>query len=301
MGRTGFLTIAVIAITALVSYRGFTSSAFADRFLFTPGKILGRREYHRLLSGAFLHVNWAHLLLNLFAFYCFGNLIELRYGPEVLAGIYFPSIVGGHLFALWIHRHHPDYGAMGASGGVCGVLLAAILLFPRIEIGLWPLPVQVPGWLFAILFLGGSIFGIRRQTDVIGHEAHFGGALTGLAVTAAVYPSAVVQSPFLFAGVVLVSIGGIVWLAFRPLHMPARKPRIVRSGEEEDLYESGREKRERERDETRLDELLDRIHRSGMEHLSEKEQQELAEISRRKNERAEKTRQAKERYDRERG
>lgn len=39
--------------------------------------------------------------------------------------IYAVSVGGGSLFSLWLHRHH-DYEALGASGGVCGVIFAAI-------------------------------------------------------------------------------------------------------------------------------------------------------------------------------
>jgi membrane associated rhomboid family serine protease len=62
--------------------------------------------------------------------------------------IYFSGLVGGHLLALYIHRNHGDYRSAGASGAVCGVMFAAIALFPGFGIGLFILPFSLPGWLY---------------------------------------------------------------------------------------------------------------------------------------------------------
>ena len=45
--------------------------------------------------------------------------------------VYFGSLIGGNLLALFIHRNHSDYSAIGASGAVSGIIFANIVLFPE--------------------------------------------------------------------------------------------------------------------------------------------------------------------------
>ena len=122
------------------------------------------------------------------------------YGPRTLLLIYFSSILGGSLLSLFIHRHH-DYRALGASGGVCGVIFASIFLLPGSSITMFPLPIGIPAYLYAVLFLVGSCIAHRRRSDNIGHDAHLGGAIIGLLVAAALYPKLIFAAPWVIAGV----------------------------------------------------------------------------------------------------
>ena len=103
--------------------------------------------------------------------------------------IYFGSIIGGSLLSLYVHRHH-DYLAYGASGGVCGVIFAYILLFPGAGVRLY-LSVPIPGWLYAIGFMVVSFVAMKNARDNIGHDAHLGGAIIGLLIAAGLHPQAV--------------------------------------------------------------------------------------------------------------
>jgi hypothetical protein len=55
----------------LFSYRGFQDPLFFEQYLFETDAILVRKEYFRLLSSAFLHGSWLHLILNMAALYSF--------------------------------------------------------------------------------------------------------------------------------------------------------------------------------------------------------------------------------------
>ena len=99
-----------------------------------------------------------------------------------LLTLYIGSVLGGGLFALRYHRNTPHYSAVGASGGVVGVLFAAIVLFPQMRLALLFFPVPIPGYIFALVYLGYTLYGMRKQNDQIGHTAHLGGALTGVAL-----------------------------------------------------------------------------------------------------------------------
>ena len=58
MGTLGFITIAIIIANVIVSYRGFSSHEFFARYSFEVEKVLIFKDYKRLVTSGFLHVNW---------------------------------------------------------------------------------------------------------------------------------------------------------------------------------------------------------------------------------------------------
>ena len=142
-------TLLVIGLTVYTSYLGFQRPFFTERYIFVPVRILRDKQYHRLLSSAFLHGGWLHLGLNMFSLYLFGENIEVIFGALSFLTIYFLSILGGSLLSLYLHRHH-DYRALGASGGVCGIIFSSIFLLPGGGIYIIPFPFPIPAWLYAI-------------------------------------------------------------------------------------------------------------------------------------------------------
>lgn len=173
------LTIGLVGITAYFSYLGFYRFGFMNRFQFEPGPILGG-DYQRMVTSGFLHVDGNHLFFNMAALYMFGERFEANVGAGFLAFIYGASLLGGSGLSLLMHRHHYDYRAVGASGAVSGLVFAAIFLMPGMGVGMFFLPIGIPGWLFAIIYTGISIWGIKKKWGNIGHDAHLGGAIIGM-------------------------------------------------------------------------------------------------------------------------
>ena len=62
------------------------------------------------------------------------------------------GIAGGFL-ALAVKWKEPDYAALGASGAVSGIIFASIFLLPGGSIMILPVPVPIPSWVYAILFV----------------------------------------------------------------------------------------------------------------------------------------------------
>ena len=188
---TALFTIVIIIASGIITFQGFQKPDFFKRLMFDNRRILQNREYHRLVASGFLHADWMHFAFNMFSLYSFGRYVELIYRPTILLIIYFSSIIGGNLLSLFIYRK-TDYRAIGASGGVCGVIYASIFLLPGGSIYILPIPFPIPSWLYAILFLLISFFGMRSAGSNIGHVAHVGGALLGLAVTGLIFPEAAI-------------------------------------------------------------------------------------------------------------
>jgi membrane associated rhomboid family serine protease len=216
-------TIATIAMTVLVSLGGFNSAALREKFLFEPARIVRHGEYYRLITSGFLHANWAHLFFNMFSLYSFGGPIESRFGVPALLAIYFSSILGGNLLSLFLHRRH-EYRALGASGGVCGIIFASIFLMPGSGVYVFPIPMPIPAHIFAILFILISFFGVRGRRGNIGHDAHLGGAIIGLAVTTILHPEIVTDNFTLWIIVMSLALALFVYLHKKPLY-PAGGPR----------------------------------------------------------------------------
>ncbi|WP_430908005.1 rhomboid family intramembrane serine protease [Maribacter sp. 2-571] len=182
-------TIAIIAANVLVSIKGFEDRSFLERYKFSVGGIRsGQKE--RMLTSGFLHVDWTHLIFNMLTLYFFANTVISRMGAPKFLGIYAISLAAGSLLALFFHREEPYYSAVGASGAVTGVLYAAILLQPTMNLYLF-FAVPIPAYIFGIGYLMYSIYGMKNRLGNIGHTAHFGGAIGG-------YVTTLIFLPYLF-------------------------------------------------------------------------------------------------------
>jgi membrane associated rhomboid family serine protease len=273
MSSIPIATILLIATIGYVTFRGATRPEFMEKYIFSTQAILGRHEYLRLLSSGFLHANWLHVGFNIFTIYSFGSSLELSYGARVVLVVFFASVLGGNALSLYLHRNH-DYFALGASGGACGILFAHMFLLPGGSVSSILVPIHIPAWLYAIMFLVGSYYGLRAQADNIGHDAHLGGALIGLAVTTFMYPRLILAQPVLF-GAVLVIAGWILYFLWKhPLYhvraRPAPKPGPHPPASVTPL------------EQLQVDVLLDKISRDGPQSLSESERRFLMQVSKRK-------------------
>lgn len=208
------VTIIIIAANVLISYKGFSDPGFFERHLFEVGRVLRGKEYGRLFMSGFLHVDWTHLLFNMFSFYSFSISLERYLGAVAVVIIYFASLFGGDLLALFIHRNHPGYRAVGASGAVSGIIFAAIAIFPGIQVSIFLIPIGIPGWLFGACYVLYSMYGIRSSVGNIGHEAHLGGALVGLMMAVLLVPEVLTANtlPVVLIGVLcVIFIVLVVW------------------------------------------------------------------------------------------
>lgn len=189
-------TIAVIAANVLVSLKGFNDNSFFERYKFNISAInAGQKD--RMLTSGFLHVDWAHLFFNMFTLYFFAPVVIGWLGTLQFIIVYFISLVAGSLLAMVFHKNEPYYSAVGASGAVTGVLYAAILLQPNMQLGILFIPIPVPAYVFGIGYLLYSIYGMKSRIGNIGHTAHFGGAIGGYLTTLIFLPSLLLQETFM--------------------------------------------------------------------------------------------------------
>ncbi|WP_136465757.1 rhomboid family intramembrane serine protease [Flagellimonas onchidii] len=199
-------TIAIIAANVLVSLRGFNDVSFFERYKFSIGGIKAGQQERTITSG-FLHVDISHLFFNMFTLYFFANVVIKGFSASKFIIIYFISLLGGSLLALFFHKNEPYYSAVGASGAVTGILYAAILLNPDMHLGIMFIPIPVPAYVLGIGYLLYSIYGMKSRLGNIGHSAHFGGAIGGYATTLLFKPELFVTDTWI---VVLLAIPIII-------------------------------------------------------------------------------------------
>lgn len=274
IGDVSLFTLIVIAVNVIVSYLGLRDRSFFGRYLFNVGGILSGRQYERLVTSGFLHVNAPHLIFNMFAYYSFSRSIESVVGPAGNAVIYLGSLFTGSLLSLYSHRSNPEYSAVGASGAVSGVIFADIVLFPEGAVSFLFLPVAIPSWLFGIGFVLVSMFGIRRGFGNVGHAAHLGGAIAGVLLVIMLEPGALLANYAVVAALLAPSIVYLLVTTSR------RRPGSFR------VVPGFRKKREPDPGEVRemwreVNELLDRMGKDGPGSLSDIEQRRLRELSKR--------------------
>jgi membrane associated rhomboid family serine protease len=79
------------------------------------------------------------------------------------------------------NKDNYHYRSLGASGAVSAVIFAGLLIAPYTEVYFFFIPIPIPGFIFAPLYLLISAILDRKGGDNINHSAHIWGALFGLA------------------------------------------------------------------------------------------------------------------------
>ncbi|MCG7657977.1 rhomboid family intramembrane serine protease [Wielerella bovis] len=182
------IPVLLIVLTCITSYIGFNNSATFQRYQFNVIGVRYHKQYRRLITSAFLHADWWHLFFNMFTLYFFSQVISYVYGVLGFLLLYFGSVLAGNVFSLWLYKNRPSYAAIGASGGVSGILFAAIALMPQQTIYLYFIPVT--SWIFATLYFAYSAWSMvhPRPNDNTGHASHLGGAVLGMIFVAVLTP-----------------------------------------------------------------------------------------------------------------
>lgn len=188
MGNLSLVTIIIIAANAIISYKGFSDYGFFERYKFNVGGVR-RGEQIRMFSSGFLHVDTMHLIVNMFTLYFFADIVVVDLGNLNFIIVYVISLILGNLLSLYFHQDEYHYSAVGASGAVTGILYAAILLRPGMDLYMMFIPIPIPAYIFGIGYLLYSIYGMKNRVGNIGHDAHFGGAIGGFVVTLILMPS----------------------------------------------------------------------------------------------------------------
>ena len=182
---SGIVTFLIIGVTCVVSFMGFSNPALVSKLILWPPAITRGKEYWRLVTCGLIHADVPHLLFNMITLYFFGQLVEYFYSATIGPLGYLLFYVGGLAVSSWPswyqHRNDSGYRSLGASGAVSAVLFSFILMRPWSTILVFFVP--MPAILYAVLYIGYTIYMDRQRTDNINHNAHLWGAIYGAVAT----------------------------------------------------------------------------------------------------------------------
>ncbi|MBD8872002.1 rhomboid family intramembrane serine protease [Rhodanobacter sp. DHB23] len=185
---TRYLLIANVLVFALQQLLPAASSlALVGHFALWP---LGPSPYSnvagfepwQLVSYAFMHGGFEHILFNMFGLYMFGGVIERTFGARNYTIYYFVCAIVAAVAQLLVMKYftHGFYPTIGASGALFGLLLAFGMLYPQEKMFLIFLPIPMPAWLFVIGYAAVElVMGVTGTEAGVAHFAHLGGMVGG--------------------------------------------------------------------------------------------------------------------------
>lgn len=167
--------------------------------LLVPTDILSGRGLGAvsIITAAFLHAGWLHLLGNMLILFFFGRKLEDVLGPVKFGLFYLLAVfvagIGSVVGWAALPVTQGEIYSVGASGAIMGVLGAYLFMYSeqRIHTLLLPLPiiVRVPVWAYMLYNVGHDILGglLEQQAQALGQTstgvdvfAHLGGLIAGL-------------------------------------------------------------------------------------------------------------------------
>jgi len=184
------LTLIIIIITVLVSISGFSNQKVIDDLIFYPPAVSKRKQWYRFFTCGLIHADFGHLLFNMLSFFFFGPAVERAFqsfnmeaGKWIYLILYVSALMVSLLPTYFRNKENYYYRSLGASGAVSAIIFAGLLLSPGSEVYIFFIPIPIPGFIFAPLYVLLSAWMDRKGGTNINHSAHLWGALYGLAFT----------------------------------------------------------------------------------------------------------------------
>lgn len=154
----------------------------------------GLKHWHlwQLFTFQFMHSGVLHLVLNCWALFMFGTVVEEVIGSRRFVTLYFLSgVMGGLLQELVAFcvpmTNHFAAPVVGASAGILGVVAAFAMIFPERQLTLlllFIIPVKLRAKYLLLISLVLAALGMSFPKSIFGgnvaHAAHMGGILGGL-------------------------------------------------------------------------------------------------------------------------
>jgi membrane associated rhomboid family serine protease len=240
-------------LTQNISTFGFFRDAVTFYFSLNGYFVVQDFQIWRIVSYMFLHGGFFHILLNMWGLYLFGTMLEQNIGSTKFLILYFISGIAGAL--LWIvFNLNSIVPCVGASAALFGVMVAAAMMYPDAMIMLMipPIPLKLKTFVivYALIETFASVGGMQGG---VAHLAHIGGLIGGYIYMRIAFPK---QIHDIFGFIKNIFGGGRSSSGssgYQNSTKASKKWKFTNSS-------SGN-----------LDEILDKISRSGINSLSDKE------------------------------
>jgi membrane associated rhomboid family serine protease len=181
------ITHFILIISIFLSLKAFNDKIFFYQLSFSPYEVKHNGKWFKVITHAFVHADFTHLIFNMFVLWQFGEAMEITMKNHfgVLGGIYFLLLYfGGILFSTFIsfsrHQDNQSYVSVGASGAVSALIFAGIIMMPEMRLAPIFFPFPIPGFIFGFIYITAEIIMDKVGKTNIAHDAHLLGALFGI-------------------------------------------------------------------------------------------------------------------------
>jgi membrane associated rhomboid family serine protease len=217
-----------------------------------------------IVTSIFLHLDFWHIFFNMLMLWVGGKIFHSFFRPKQIYTVYILGGLIGNLFFVLSYNFFPIFAdvvsqavAIGASGGVLAVLIAAAAKAPNYQLRLILIG-NVPLKWIAIVMVIIDVISIQSGNSG-GHFAHLGGALFG----------------FLY-----------VYIPKWNHNLKSKhnsKPKVKKQTQNGRPKSDEQYNAERADHRKRVDEILDKVAKSGYQNLSAEEKEFLFKTSNKKN------------------
>ena len=209
-------------------------------------------RFYTPFTYMFTHMEMGHIFFNMIYFYFMGEIFSSIVGEKRLWFVYIcGGLAGAILFSLFFNLFIPGNAyLLGASASVTAISIVTAIYAPNLPVSIFFIGSFPLKWVVLVLFLLSTIIDISVNTG--GKVAHIGGALFGL-----VY------------GMQLKKGNDLMEFFKRKPKNKSKNLKVIHSIK-------------MDADEKTLDEILDKINKSGYESLTKKEKETLQKIASKK-------------------
>lgn len=195
-----------------------------------------------IITHMFTHIEYIHFIVNMFFLYFFGKITSMFMNKKKIITLYIGGGLSGYLFFVLASNIFPamENGMIiGASGAIFSIMLAAAIIDPKYKISI-PLIKKTNTMTLATLYIILSFILIKTTSNPGGNISHIGGAL----------------------------FGGLYALALKRKNKNTKTTREM----SDDEWRSNKKTKEK-----KLNEILEKISKSGFESLTLNEKKFLEE------------------------
>lgn len=270
-----FLVLNIISIVMI--FAGEESGRFiVEQWVAMPGNF-GRLARHAWtpLSYMFSQIEPLHLIFNMLWLYWFGIVFQLLSTPKRMIGLYLLGGLGGaalYLLAVNTIPYFAGHGGLliGSSASVIAIVTATAIMAPDYRMNLLFLGAVSLKWI-AIVTIGIDLLSVTGS-NAGGHIAHLGGAAVGAIFALGLKRGHDITEP-------LNSLIDAIVNLFR--RRPKVRPARFRASGAPSAPRPKAPSAASAADQAELDNILDKIKKSGYSSLTADERARLFDVSRR--------------------
>lgn len=175
--------VAAFFAFALISWVSPPFEGLLLRHLILEPLAVARGEVWQLFTYAFVQEGILAILFGMLTLWFTGSMLESAYGSRWLAELYLGSVIGGAAIASAISFTHvlhlrPDVVAVGAWGGIFGLLIAIAMLFGDQEFLLW-FVLRIKAKYMVAIYILIAVAVLLKQSNSFGALLQLSGALCG--------------------------------------------------------------------------------------------------------------------------